>query len=606
MVLTASAQCKANYGRAPDFPFTYELLRASISLQDRPILEKTIQGAIASREAFSIEYRCTWPDGSEHWIEVNGVPIFDTDGRPYKLGGVTQEITPRKQVENDLREAQSRLTSMLEAIDVGSWAVDLLRDKVTPDRNLTRLFYLTEEEAHGSINNYLRRIHPEDLPMVEAAMQKVFADPNEKYALEYRVCSPNGQLRWIEIRGDVERDADGKPILFRGVVLDITHRKRAEEQERYAVAQMVRAVEQFRILADTMPQMVWSARADGFVDYYNQRWFDYTGLTLEETQGWGWKQVQHPEDVQRSVDKWNHSIATGDVFDNEMRFRRASDQTWRWHFTRAIPVLHQNGSVSQWIGTCTDIHARKETEEVLRNSQQLLETRIQERTTELWLEVVERRRAESELRELSGKILTLRDEEQRRIGRDLHDSVGQYMAAAAMNLGAMELKNDLSESARSSLSQAIHSVQQASQEVRVISYLLHPPLLDEVGLASAIRFYLDGFSERSGIRTEFTEQGERVRLPVEMETAIFRACQESLTNIHRHSGSKVAMIRLTGSPELIQLEVEDTGRGMPDKIFSGVGLRGLRERIAQFSGTTKINSTSTGTTVTVRLPLKKL
>ena len=428
------------------------------------------------------------------------------------------------------------------------------------------------------------------------------ATPQAARGIPYREVLPyswaDGTERLVDLALFPIRDDQGKVIFLHPTGVDITDFKLSELQQKLNA-------EKFRAMADAMPQMVWTARADGFIDYYNQQWFDYTGLTLEETQGWGWKQTQHPEDIQRSVDKWIVSLAKGEAFQNEMRFLRASDQTWRWHFTRAVPVRDEAGRVTQWIGTCTDIDDRKAAEEVLRTSREELESRVAERTAALRREVAERLRTENDLRKLSGRLLTLRDAEQRRIARDLHDSVGQLLVAATMSLAMVaNHAKSLNAEATQALAQADSLVRETLQEVRIVSHLLHPPLLDETGLPSAIRWYLEGFSQRGEIKAEFQVADDFGRLPIELETAVFRVIQECLTNIHRHSGSKTARLQLSRLDDELRVEVEDQGKGIPPEQAAGVGLRGMRERLAQFGGTLEIISNGSGTTMIARLPLK--
>ena len=428
------------------------------------------------------------------------------------------------------------------------------------------------------------------------------ATPQAAKGIAYREVLPyswaDGTERLVDLALFPIRDDQGNVIFLHPTGVDITDFKLSELQQKLNA-------EKFRAMADAMPQMVWTARADGFIDYYNQQWFDYTGLTLEETQGWGWKQTQHPEDIQRSVDKWIVSLAKGEAFQNEMRFLRASDQTWRWHFTRAVPVRDEAGRVTQWIGTCTDIDDRKAAEEVLRTSREELESRVAERTAALRREVAERLRTENDLRKLSGRLLTLRDAEQRRIARDLHDSVGQLLVAATMSLAMVaNHAKSLNAEATQALAQADSLVRETLQEVRIVSHLLHPPLLDETGLPSAIRWYLEGFSQRGEIKAEFQVADDFGRLPIELETAVFRVIQECLTNIHRHSGSKTARLQLSRLDDELRVEVEDQGKGIPPEQAAGVGLRGMRERLAQFGGTLEIISNGSGTTMIARLPLK--
>jgi two-component system NarL family sensor kinase len=157
--------------------------------------------------------------------------------------------------------------------------------------------------------------------------------------------------------------------------------------------------------------------------------------------------------------------------------------------------------------------------------------------------------------------------------------------------------------AAQALSQADQFLREAIKEVRIVSHLLHPPLLDETGLPSAIRGYLEGFSQRGDIQTEVLISKDFGRLPIELETAIFRVIQECLTNIHRHSGSKTARVQLSRTGDELRVEVEDKGKGMPLRQSAGVGLRGMRERLAQFGGTLEVFSNAAGTTVIARLPL---
>lgn len=248
--------------------------------------------------------------------------------------------------------------------------------------------------------------------------------------------------------------------------------------------------------------------------------------------------------------------------------------------------------------------SRRRQNERLRIEQGALETRVQERTVDLDM-------ANRNLRELSARLLQLQDDERRRIARELHDSVGQMLAALGMNLSAV--RGDVERLAKTALalSDSENLVQEMSTEVRTISHLLHPPLLDEAGLLSALRWYVDGFAVRSKIRVDLDLPEDFGRLPRESETAIFRVVQECLTNIHRHSGSPVARIRLRLRDQRVLVEIADKGKGIPlekqEEIASagapGVGVRGMRERLRQLGGSLEINSSDSGTVVTVELPI---
>jgi signal transduction histidine kinase len=249
---------------------------------------------------------------------------------------------------------------------------------------------------------------------------------------------------------------------------------------------------------------------------------------------------------------------------------------------------------------------QRDRETQLRESQAELEQRVQERTQELF-------DASQELRELSARILQAQDEERRRIARELHDGAGQLLAALGMEASNLAREGDrLSARAALSLSNIAALVAQMTKDIRIMSHLLYPPLLDEVGLESALKEYVSGFAERSGVQVSLDVPAAIERLDRDYELSLFRIVQESLTNIHRHSGSKTASIRIVRDDAALMLEVRDQGRGMPPERLSeiqsrgsGVGIRGMRERTLQLSGTMSIESDGSGTRIHVVIPTPK-
>jgi signal transduction histidine kinase len=235
-----------------------------------------------------------------------------------------------------------------------------------------------------------------------------------------------------------------------------------------------------------------------------------------------------------------------------------------------------------------------------------MEGRVALRTAEL-------DEANRSLGELTARLLKLQDEERRRIARELHDSVGQTLAALSMNLSTIGGEIARLAKTASTVTDSAALVNDMTADIRTISYLLHPPLLDEAGLASALRWYIEGFAERSRIKVELKIAEDFERLPNDLETAVFRVVQECLTNIHRHSESAVARVRVANSRGEVRVEVEDEGKGIgPEKqmeIMSaglpGVGVRGMRERLRQLGGSLEITSggEGKGTVVAARLPI---
>jgi signal transduction histidine kinase len=242
--------------------------------------------------------------------------------------------------------------------------------------------------------------------------------------------------------------------------------------------------------------------------------------------------------------------------------------------------------------------------EELKKINESLESRVRQRTSEL-------EHRTYEVQELSIRLLQAQDEERRRISRELHDSTGQLLVALNMNLA--RLKSELAEPSPEAdrlLEDTGSVVEEMSRQLRTMSYLLHPPLLDEAGLSSALKWYVDGFSKRSNVEVSLEIPSDLGRLPRDLETTLFRLVQESLTNIHRHSGSKTAAVRLAKGDREVRLEISDEGKGFTstasarsDKHRPGVGILGMKERVRRFGGNLDIASSDAGTCVRVRLSI---
>lgn len=246
----------------------------------------------------------------------------------------------------------------------------------------------------------------------------------------------------------------------------------------------------------------------------------------------------------------------------------------------------------------------RRTNQALRSAHKELDERVRERTHEL-------DSVNGRLRELTARLLQLQDDERRRFARELHDSVGQTLAALSMNLAVVHNDIDQMMKTASTLADSETLVQEMSKEIRTISHLLHPPLLDEAGLLSALRWYVEGFAQRSNVEVVLDIDEDFGRLPLELETAIFRIVQECLTNIHRHSGSSAAKIRVARTTGEVRVEVADSGKGISKEKQQelttsgapGVGIAGMRERLRQLGGSLEIKSNDRGTLVVVRLPI---
>ena len=254
-------------------------------------------------------------------------------------------------------------------------------------------------------------------------------------------------------------------------------------------------------------------------------------------------------------------------------------------------------------------------------TEKLLHQALQSAHRDLEAEIAERRLAEEKLhaselslRELSGRLLQTQDEERRRLGRELHDTLGQHLVVLKMGLDLLKSeRRPTGEAASQLLADCCGLVEQSIKEIRTMSYLLYPPMLEEAGLGTAAVWYVDGFTKRSGIEATLDIPPDFDRLPREIELAVFRVLQESLTNVHRHSGSSVTNVRLFVRDGCVHLEVQDEGKGIPAAVRQslnsvqgtvGVGLRGMQERVRHLGGSLQLGGDENGTTLRAVVPLQ--
>jgi PAS domain S-box-containing protein len=340
----------------------------------------------------------------------------------------------------------------------------------------------------------------------------------------------------------------------------------------------------YRILIETMQDGAATLGPDGTILYANARFAEMLGLPPDKLLGTSlYSQFAAPfqEKLRQLIDEGFRASAKGEV---AFRDERGRDCVLRFALS---PLPNYDDASNHAVClVATDV-------------------------TELFEANESSRKNEEALQLLSARLLRAQDEERRRIARELHDSAGQYLVGALMRLGAMEKSVSASSQAstlRPLLADAQRAVAECSNEIRTLSYLLHPPTLDVAGLGSAIEWFTQGFSQRSGIAVDLEITPDLGRLDQGLETAIYRVVQESLTNIHRHSGSKWAGIRLIREQDRITLEVADRGIGMspissdyPQR-HGGVGLSGIRERVRELNGRVAIESSPAGTTVRATFP----
>jgi PAS domain S-box-containing protein len=371
-------------------------------------------------------------------------------------------------------------------------------------------------------------------------------------------------------------------------------------------------------IVDSSDDAIFSKSLQGMITSWNNGAKQLLGYSSKETIG------QHislivPVNCRKEEATILQKIGRGEHIEHFDTVRRRKDGTTVEVSLTVSPLKDVVGKVVGASTIARDITGRKQAERALHDSEEryrelahTLDTQVQVRTQELQRRNADILRQAEQLRELSGSLLRTQDEERRHIARELHDSAGQILAVLNMQLAqlAQDAKHNPTQLAKG-IRDAEALVQRLIQELRTTTYLLHPPLLDESGLASALRWYVEGLKERSGLEMELDIPDNFERLAPEMELALFRMVQECITNVHRHSGSKTALIRFRRKASKICVEVQDHGKGIaPEQLTeiqhhgTGVGIRGMQERLRQFGGELTIESNGAGTRISAVLPSK--
>jgi PAS domain S-box-containing protein len=323
--------------------------------------------------------------------------------------------------------------------------------------------------------------------------------------------------------------------------------------------------------------MAWSLLPDGAVDFVNQRWLEFTGLSLQEAIEDSVR-IVHPEDLARALAKWSPDMAAGRPGDDEMRLRRA-DGEYRWFLIRTVPLRNEKGHIVRWYGSATDIEDRKRAEEALRG--------------------------------MSRRMVDLQESERRELSRELHDRVGQNLTALKINIAilqpALATLGDDDAVARGADSAAL--LEATIRTIENVMYDLRPPMLDDFGLAAALDWHARNFSTRTGIAVVVRAGESAARPPPQVEIALFRIAQEALNNIAKHAGARRAAIELDHANGEYVMSVRDDGIGFDSAADAadipnpGLGMVTMRERSQAVGGRFEIRTLpDRGTQLTVRIP----
>jgi PAS domain S-box-containing protein len=506
-------------------------------------------------------------------------------------GRVMSNITEPERSEEVRREIEDRFRRLVEVMPVAVYVCD--HTGIVRNYNKRAVDLWGREPRPGDpAQRYcgsLRLYSPDGrlVPHEESKMAEVLRTGIGAHDLEVVIERPDGSRITVLVNIVALRNADGELIGAMNCFQDITDRKRAEESLRESERLL-------RVVLDALPVGVAVVDRSGNIILSNpasQRiWGGSIGSGREryaESKGW-----RHATGKKLEPGEWAsvRALVDGETSVNEVVDIEAFDGVRKVIHNSAVPIRDANDRITGAVVVNEDISAGKAAERELSDSY-------------------------NQMRALTGRLMRAQDDERRRIAQMLHETTAQNLAALKMLLARLNRTSDrLSDSERNALLESMSLAEQSMTEIRTLSYLLHPPFLDEVGLLSALRWYAAGFAERSGIDVDLDLPESFGRLARDTETALFRIVQESLINIHRHAGSKTAHIRLQHDAETLVLEIDDRGRGIPNASLQhimsgggvvGVGIAGMSERMEQLGGSLEITSGDRGTTVRARLPLVK-
>jgi two-component system, chemotaxis family, CheB/CheR fusion protein len=363
----------------------------------------------------------------------------------------------------------------------------------------------------------------------------------------------NQKELWLHV-GAVKFD-DGLVLTLQ----DITERKLSEQAILIQQEELRQNADRFKNLLEAVPHITWTSKPNGENNTFNKFWYEYTGLTKEESEGWGWESAFHPKDLEHIIPDYKRSLETGEVHHAQARILRKADNTYRWHLIKVVPVKNETGEITLWIGTATDIQNQKDAEAAtikLRLSQQ---------------------------RDILNTILQTQEEERSRISEALHNGLGQKLYAAKLNLDNLATSNAPQKKIKESVDQFL---KEGIQITRDISFELTPSVLREFGLKTALEEIITRFK---GPHLHITSNLTVAKNNLDYTTslAVYRIIQELLNNVVKHSGATKADVALTIGDKDISLKVSDNGKGISEKDLQtkkGVGLRSIRNRVNLLEG----------------------
>jgi PAS domain S-box-containing protein len=410
---------------------------------------------------------------------------------------------------------------------------------------------------------------------------------------EYRLRRHDGVYRWHLGRAVPEKDEAGQIVQWVGTSTDIDEQKRTEEKLR-------QSERLYRAIGESIDYGVWVCDAEGKNVYASPSFLRLVGMTQEQCSEFGWKDVLHPDDAERTMSAWKECVRVRGNWDIEHRVRGVDGQ-WHIILARGAPVEDENGQVVCWAGINLDISRLKKVEQELEQTRDELELRVKERTHEVT-------QANQRIRRLAAQLATAEEAERRRLATDLHDSIGQSLSMLKLHLEPLLDQASNTPEAIYALAKSLELLDNVIKQTRTLMFDLYPSMLHDLGLVPTLLWYSEQLSAQAQVSV--TEIGRPQTLAAPVVSSLFRATKELLNNALRHGRAREIIEVVHWRPEAIKIVIDDDGSGFePEKVLAphtqhGLGLAGIQERLVSFSGKMFIESNpGQGTRIALEIPL---
>jgi len=543
--------------------------------EDKPALDK-----LATGEFSNLPHSARWihKDGSTIWIEDKHSSVTDAEGNIIAIEGVARDITERKNAEEAMRESENKFREMADLLPQIVYETDLNANLTFVNKRALSIFGYSKEDFENGFN-VLDVLIPEDRKRAQENMQNIMNGKSVKNT-EYTLVKKDGSTFPVLIYSNPVLK-DGKPLGLRGIIVDISERKQAEEALRESERWL-------STLMSNLPGMAYRCKNDTnwTMEFISDGGYSLTGYRSEELVGTivSYAELIHPEDRQMVWDNVQEALEKKQPFQLTYRITTSSGEE-KWVWERGQAIYGTENDVISLEGFITDITEGKKAEKKLRDSH-------------------------NQLRSLAERLQMIREEERATVAREIHDDLGQSLTALKMDISWMKKNPGMTEKLRAEkINTMLGLTDSTIQTVKRIATELRPGILDDLGLIPAIEWETEEFRKRSGIKCNLKISVEEISLEDSTSIAVFRIFQESLTNIVRHSGATKVELTVKSKGDLIQMEITDNGVGITEEQMSSpksLGLMGMNERVSFFGGKLAISkSEEGGTTVKVYIPIIK-